>query len=124
MAKDEKGSILVFTLAVLSLLCLISTSMLVVALNDYRANAAVANRIQAYYLAEAGAAFASAYVLANGFTACPSGKVAIPFPEDLFPAGFPAPTVHLERDASGTWQVVSVGKIGVAVQVVRVNIEH
>jgi Tfp pilus assembly protein PilX len=123
MAKDRRGSILVYTLVVMSLLCLIATSLLSRSIDDYRADSALADRIRAHYLAEAGIAYAQAHLARDSFVPCPSGRVELVSPENLFPAGFTPPEISIERGGSGIWQIVSIGRSGVAKQIIRVPLD-
>jgi hypothetical protein len=125
MAKDERGSILAFTLAVMSLLFVLGTALLMLSANDYLANTAVADRVQAFYLAEAGLAYGKAYVQANRaeVSALMTGSLTIAYEgEELLP-GISAPLIRFERDAAGTLHLVSEARVGRAVQVVRAVIE-
>lgn len=123
MIHDNRGSVLVYTLIVVSLLCLIATSTLARSLDDYRADAVLADRIRAHYLAEAGATYGKARLREESLVPCPSGRVDVEIPEGLFPADVRAPEVTYERLPNGKWEIVSVGRSGMARQVVRVALE-
>ena len=119
MKNSRQGSILVYTLIVVALLCVIATSTLSRSFDDYRADLALADRIRAHYLAEAGSVYALASLRDQPFVPCPSGRMVLNLPAGLLPAEYAAPEVHLERMGNGKWQVVSVGRSGIARQVVR-----
>jgi Na+-transporting NADH:ubiquinone oxidoreductase subunit NqrC len=123
MDNDQQGSILIYTLIVMSLLCIIATSTFARSLDDYKADSALADRIQSHYLAEAGVAYARARFSEEPFVPCATGRVALIFPDGLLPPGFTIPEVHMERAANGHWQIVSVGRAGVGRQTVRVPLD-
>lgn len=121
MSKDEKGSILAFTLAVMSLLFLLAASMLMLSSNTHLANTSVADRINAFYLAEAGATYGRSFAHANWGTiaALSTDVLEITYAgEELLP-GVASPSIKVERDASGNLQLVSSARVRSSFQVVR-----
>ena len=114
---------MIYTLMVISLLCIIATSAFTRSLDDYKADSALADRIQSHYLAEAGAAYARAKLSAEPFAPCPSGRSEVILPVGLLPPEFAMPEVYVERGVDGQWQIVSTGRSGVGRQVVRIPLD-